>query len=134
MRTYPHRGFSRASRTTSSLTRGSRGRPPGLASRVGPTPSDQAAVPAQEGLRPDEERRPSPTRQQTGGGGQEDPIGVGHLDSRNLTAQDSELVAEDDDLDLLGALGAEPERRQGQHAFGQDVEEREQHLRSLRLD
>lgn len=75
----------------------------------------------QQGLGRDEEVGPTPPRQQPGRRGQKDPIGIGEFETGDLPTEDRQLVAQHDDLEVLGAPRAEPQRHQLEQAPGQDV-------------
>jgi hypothetical protein len=62
-------------------------RPPRSTTRVGPGAGDQAAVPAQQGVGPDEEARPARPRQDTADGGEQGPVGRFKLRSWSLAAE-----------------------------------------------
>jgi hypothetical protein len=82
-------------------------------------------VPAQQGLRGDEEAGPAPPRQHTRCRGQGHSIGVGELGTRDLPTEDRQLVAQHDDLEVLGTPRAEPQRHHLEDAPGQDVHKSE---------
>src|SRR6266487_5275416 len=67
-------------------------------------------MPAQQRRRRDNERAPACSREQTAGGGKEDSIGRFQVSPPNLATQDSELVPEHDDLQLLETARAEAKR------------------------
>jgi hypothetical protein len=77
--------------------------------------------------RRDEEVRPAPPRQHTRDRGQEDPIGVGEIRTRDLPTEDRQLMAQHDDLEILGSSRTEPQRHQFEHSPGHDVQQRWQH-------
>ena len=78
--------------------------PPRAPVRVGPVPSDQPAVPGQDGLRRDEERRPSRLGDHTGEQGDECSIRPGEARTRDLTAEHGKLVTKDEDLGVVGPV------------------------------
>jgi hypothetical protein len=73
----------------------------GLMVRVRPGAGDQAAVPAQQRLRPDEEAGPAAPGQDAADRGEQRPVGGLELGPRRLAAQHRELVAQDEDFQLL---------------------------------
>ncbi len=97
-------------------------RPAGVVSPVGPAPCCQPPVPAQQGLRSDDEARPALPGKQPRRRGQEDPIGVGEPGSGDLPVQHGHLVAQDDDLHVLSATGPQAQRHEFEQAARQDVE------------
>jgi hypothetical protein len=70
--------------------------------RVGPALLDQRAVPAQDRLWADEERSPVFSRNKTGQEGDEGPVGPAESGTGDLAAQHGQLVAEHEDLSVLG--------------------------------
>src|ERR1035437_3041827 len=70
--------------------------------RVGPALLDQRAVPAQDRLWADEERSPVFSRNKTGQEGDEGTVGPGESGTGDLPAQHGQLVAEYEDLSVLG--------------------------------
>jgi hypothetical protein len=65
---------------------------PGSASWVGPGARDEAAVPAQQGLRLHQEAGPAGPGQDAADGGEQRPVGGFELGSWSLAAEDGELV------------------------------------------
>jgi hypothetical protein len=82
---------------------------------VGPRAGDQTPVPAQQRLRLDEETRPARLGQDTADGGEQRPVGGLQLGSWSLAAQHGELMAQDEELKILGgvAVGEEGEQLDG---------------------
>jgi hypothetical protein len=72
-------------------------------------------VPAQQGLRLDEEAGPAGPGQDAADGGEQRPVGGLELGSWSLAAEDGELVAQNEDLKILGgiATGEEGEQLDG---------------------
>src|ERR1019366_9077256 len=70
--------------------------------RVGPALLDQRAVPAQDRRWADEERSPVFSRNKTGQEGDEGPVGPGEAGTGDLAVQHGQLVAEYEDLSVLG--------------------------------
>jgi len=64
---------------------------------------EQLPVPAEQGGRGDEERRPAGPGQQPGQGGQQNPVFRAQLRPVHLPPQDRDLMAQDQQFDVLGA-------------------------------
>ena len=95
---------------------------------VGQVAGDQLAVPAKQGSRGDEERRPTRPGEQAGQGCQDDPVGGLQVGAVDLAMQDRDLVAQHQQLHVLGAvLGAAVAGELGQHL--QDLPQQEVHHR-----
>jgi hypothetical protein len=71
---------------------------------VGPLPAYELAVPAQERRRGDEEGDPAVTRDRTTRRREQDPVDGPELRSARRPLQHPELVAEDEDLEVLGSV------------------------------
>jgi hypothetical protein len=97
--------------------------PTGLTMRVGPRAGDQASVPTQQRLRPDEEARPAGPGQYAAGRGKQRPVGKLELGSWDLAAQHGELVAEHQDLKVLGGFAAGEQHEQLEGAAHREVRE-----------
>jgi hypothetical protein len=76
-------------------------RPAGPAVWVGPLPTDQLAVPSEQRLRRDQEHRPALTRESARQGGQHRTVERTEPRASDLPSQDLELVAQDQDLEVL---------------------------------
>jgi hypothetical protein len=76
--------------------------------RVRPAPPDQAGVPAQQGARGDDQAQLAEmaARQQPGQRGQYRPIGPGQLRRPGLALEYGDLMAQEEDLGVLGPVGA----------------------------
>jgi len=61
-------------------------------------------VPAQQGLELDEEARPAGPGQDAADRREQGPVGRLQPGSRRLAAQDGELVAQDEDLEVFGGI------------------------------
>jgi hypothetical protein len=61
-------------------------------------------VPAQQGLGFDEQARPAGPGQDAADGREQGPVGRLQPGSRRLAAQDGELVAQDEDLEIFGGV------------------------------
>ena len=83
---------------------------------VRPMPSNELPVPAKEGRRGDNERRPLLAGQQPRQGGQDHPVGRLQLGAAYLAAQHCYLVAENQEFDVFGP------------AFAGELGQRLQHL------
>jgi hypothetical protein len=99
---------------------------------VGPGARDEAAVPAQQGLRLDQETGPAGSGQDAADGGEEGPVGGLELGSWSLAAEHSELVAQNEDLKLLGGIAAGEEGEQLGGAAQRQVGKSWQHWGGLR--
>ena len=94
---------------------------------VGPAPPDERPVPAQDRLGSDEERRPTLPWHESGQGDDERPVGPGETGSGDLAAEDSQLLAEHQDLGILGG-GVHPvDAHEVDDTTDQAVEEAEGH-------
>ena len=90
--------------------------------RVGPATADERPVPAQDRLGGDEEGSPALPWHETGQGGDECPVGPRESGPTDLAAQDGQLVAEQEDLRLLGR-GVHPmDTEQPEDATDESVE------------
>jgi len=87
---------------------------------------DQTTVPAKEGLGSYSERRPALARQEPTQCCEPDPIGRLEAGPRLPAAQDLELVAQHQDLDLLGPATPEGKHHEREHATDGEVGERPQ--------
>jgi hypothetical protein len=84
-------------------------------------------MPAEQRAWGDEERAPARARKEPARGGEKGSIDWSQARSSDLTAQDGELVTEDDDLQLLELARAEAERGQFQETPENEVAERQWH-------
>jgi hypothetical protein len=84
-------------------------------------------VPAQQGGRGDHERGPTWTGQQPGQRREQRPVGWVQIHAFGLAAQHGDLVAKDQDLDLLCPLAAQAQHDQLQHLAQDQVSERHDH-------
>jgi hypothetical protein len=82
-------------------------RSPGRAAGIGPAPSDQTGMPAQQGLRGNDEPQLAEMAagKQPGQGGQYRSIGPGQPRVLDLTLEHRDLVTQDQDLHVPGAIG-----------------------------
>ena len=85
---------------------GRRRRPTGPPTRIRPTACDELPVPAQKRGRRHEERRPRPSWQNSTERSQQRPISLTQLRTSDLPFEHPQLVAKQQDLDLLLPLGA----------------------------
>ncbi len=67
-------------------------------------------MPGQQGGRGDEPMGTQPVGEQAGQGGQDRPVGPTQARPGHLTAQHRDLVAKDEDLDVLGCGTAREQR------------------------
>src|SRR5919198_366906 len=102
---------------------------PASTMRVGPGASDQAAVPAQQRLGPDQEAGPAGPWQQAADGGQQSPVGGLEPGSWDLApaAQHGQLVAQHQDLQVLGGVAADQQGEQLDGAAQREVGEFGEH-------
>jgi hypothetical protein len=63
-------------------------------------------MPAQQRLRPDEEARPASPGQDTADRCEQGTVGGLEPETRDLVTQHAELVAQDEDLEILGGVAA----------------------------
>ena len=77
-----------------------------LAVRIGPGAGDQSPVPAQQRLRVDQEAGPAGSGQRAADGGEQGSVGGLQPGSWELAAEDGELVAQDEDLQVFGRVAA----------------------------
>jgi Integrase core domain len=115
----------RGGRSTAGLLveRGS----PCAAMWVGPGARDEAAVPAQQGRWLDQEAGPAGSGQAAADGGEQGPVGGFELGPWSLAAEHGELVAQDEDLKILGGIAAGKEGEQLDGAEQRQVGESWQH-------
>jgi hypothetical protein len=81
-------------------------RPAGLAVRVGPGDGDQPSVPAQQCVGLHEQARPMGSGQRPADRGEQGPISRLQPGAWGLATEDGELVAQDQDLQVLGGVAA----------------------------
>ena len=91
---------------------------------IGPVLGDQLAVPAKDGLGSDQERRPAVLRQESAQRTEPRPIGFAEGWLRLVATQDLELVAQHQDLDLLGPARSEEEQEEREDPPNGKVDER----------
>ena len=96
---------------------------------IRPAPSDQVAVPTQQRGRGDEERRPPRPRQQPRQRRQHHPVRGFQVNPGDLTPQDRDLMAQHENLDLVGAITPRNERQELQSEPDNPVPERHDHGR-----
>jgi hypothetical protein len=89
----------------------------------GPAAGDQLAVPAQDGGRCDEQPEGSAGRKQSGEGGDQGAVGPGYSRAWRAPLEHGELVAQNQDLDVLGGVGSgaqhDPAEERGEHLVDQ---------------
>ena len=100
--------------------------------RVGPGAGDQAPVPAQQPLRGDEEAGPAGSGQDTADRGKQGAVGGLEPGAWGLAAEHGELVAEHQDLQVLGGLAAGQQHEQLDRAAERQVGKSWQHRGGLR--
>jgi hypothetical protein len=74
--------------------------------RVGPHAGDQPAVPAQQRLGFDQEARPAGSGQRAADRGEQGPVSRFQPGTWGLATEDRELVAQDEDLQILDGVAA----------------------------
>jgi hypothetical protein len=84
-------------------------------------------MPAQEGPRRDDERRPAGARQEPAGGREEAPVGPRHRRTAGSSPEDSEFVPKHDDFQCLAIVRPKAQRRKLKHPAKSCVAEREEH-------
>ncbi len=99
---------------------------PGPASstaRVGPVPPDEVGVPAQQGPRGDDQAHPAElaARQQPGQRGQRRPVGPRQPRGLDLPLEHGDLVTQDQDLDVPGAIGPGEQAEPAEHPERREV-------------
>jgi hypothetical protein len=99
----------------------------GLVVRVGPGTGDQASVPAQQRLRRDEEAGPVGPGQDAADRGQQRPVSGLELGSWCLASEHGELVAQNEDLQILGGIAAGEQGEQPDGAAQRQVSESWEH-------
>ena len=107
------------------------GRAPALAGRLSPLPPHECAMPAQQRPRSDQARAARGAWQVGRRRRQQGTIGGTKVRPRHLAAQDLELVAKDEQLDVLDVQTAATADERSQQRPEREVEKREGHgLRS----
>jgi len=95
----------------------------GVAVRIASVPGDEATVPVKEGLGSYSERRPALARREPAHRCEPDPIGSLEAEQQLPAAQDLELVAQHQDLDLRGPATPEEKHHEREHAANGKVGE-----------
>jgi hypothetical protein len=98
------RGFSRASRSTSARISSETGRPGRR--RIRPPFPYKLAMPAQQRVRADEERRPARSAEQSAGRSQENAVTLVQARMGDLAAKHSQFVPEHHYLELVGCANS----------------------------
>jgi hypothetical protein len=96
---------------------------------VGPFSGDQAAVPGQQRSRGDDAMLTQWAGEQTGQSGQDRPLRPGGSRSTDLTAQDHDFMAQDQDPEVLGRSTASEQPQPTEHRDTDQVQQSEQHSR-----
>jgi hypothetical protein len=89
-------------------------------------------MPAQQRRRRHQERWPGTSREYAAQRRQQDPVSRLGPRTSNLTLKQTQLLAQDEDLDLLGALRAHPEHKQLKHTPQGPVDQRHNDLQRPR--
>jgi hypothetical protein len=87
-------------------------RPP---SRIRPAFPHKLAMPTQQRVQTDEERRPARSAQQSAGRSKEDAVTLVQPRTGDLAAKNREFVPEHHDLEFLELARAQPQRRHRKH-------------------
>jgi hypothetical protein len=92
---------------------------------MGPVPPDQARVPAQQSPRGDDQAQLAELAagQQPGQRGQDRPVGPGQPRGLDLALEHGDLVPQDQDLRVLGAVGPGEQSNPAEHAQHHQVGE-----------
>jgi hypothetical protein len=91
--------------------------------RVGPRPGDQSPMPTQQRVGLHQEAGPAGSREDAADLGEQRPIGRLQLGTWDLSAQDGELVAQHEDLQVLGGLATSQQHEQLDRAAERQVGE-----------
>ena len=83
--------------------------------RVGPPSAHEAAMPAQDRVRSDQAATPQGPRQPPYEGGEYGPVCPVHARTRVGAAQDGDLVAQHEELDVLGGRRAAQQEDKPEH-------------------
>lgn len=79
-------------------------------------------MPAQDGVRFDQERRPAVAAEHARQRGEQRTVCGFETRSRHLTVQNGELMPKDEDLGVLGTIGATAQHQQVDHEADKSVE------------
>src|SRR6266545_3685083 len=104
--------------------RGLERRSPGPPVRVSPPAGDQLAVPAKQRIWLEREGRPTPSGERAAQRRQQRAIRSRRHRSRRLSAEDRQLMAEDEDLQLLRATGPPQQPHQSEQVPDNEIHER----------
>ena len=110
---------------------GVRRRAPWAATRVCPSPSQELAVPVQQGLGRDEQTTAARRRELAACSGEERAVTGSQLWALDLTTQDIQLVAQHDQLDVLDLRGPAATNQQLQQGDEDEIDEGDQHRAML---
>jgi hypothetical protein len=94
---------------------------------VGPAPADELLVPAQQRRRLEQERAPHLPRQNAAERREQGTIRRLEPRASDLTPEHVQLVAQDENLDLLRVLRAKPQRQQLEQTPKRPIQKRERH-------
>jgi hypothetical protein len=92
-----------------------------------PVSGEEAAVPCQQCSRGHEESAPTGSGEQPARRGQESPVRRSQRGARHLPAQNGQLVAEHNNLELLEVLRAKAKQHERHHSPKHHVQERHRH-------
>jgi hypothetical protein len=93
--------------------------------RVGPAATDQVGVPAQHGPRGDDQAQLAEVAagQQPGQRGQDSPVSPGQPLGFDLALEHGDLMAQDQDLGVLGAVGPGKQGEPAEYALHRHISE-----------
>ncbi len=99
--------------------------PAGSTARIGPVPPDEVGVPAQQGTRGDDQAQLAELAagQQPGQRSQDRPVGPGQPRGLHLALEHGDLMTQDEDLGVLGAVGTGQQGEPAEHAEHHQVSE-----------
>jgi hypothetical protein len=99
--------------------------PTGTAVRVAPVPPDEVGVPAQQGPRGHDQAQPAELAawQPPGQRGQDRPVGPRQPRGLDLPLEHSDLMPQNKDLGILGAVGPGEQGKPAEHAQHRQVSE-----------
>ena len=90
--------------------------------RVGPVVGDEASMPTQDRVGSHEEDGPAVTAEHTRERGEDRSVGGFEARPCNLAVQHGELVAQHEDLDILGTISAATQHQQVDHEPDETIE------------
>jgi hypothetical protein len=97
----------------------------------GPAAGDESPVPAQDRGGRDEHSEASARREESGQGGDQGSVWPADPRPRSAPLKHSELVAQNEDLDLLGGVGSGAQHHPAQELGEQEVDQSQRHRRIM---